>query len=112
MLPFTRPGSASLLSLDDQAPATFTAPPPTGLACPPLWVRTTRTAFGACTGDGWLATGGYDNLNADVAPCFAGLSPAQWHQVRGDFTCAGHHRGAVPPALLAPHASPLPLHHA
>ena len=83
-LPFVRPGSAgrtAIISLDDQVPAVFVMPPPTGLRTVPLLVPSAPAAYGACTGDAWRATVTYVDLNANVDEWFAGLDTEQCHQV-------------------------------
>ena len=108
MVPFNRPGSASLLSLDDQVPTAFVAPPATGRTTQPLLVPATPAAFGACTGDAWRAAATYVDVNAGVSACFSGLDTAEWHQVgswAGAFLRMGR---AVSAALLDPASSASP----
>ena len=83
MVLFSRPSSASLLSVNDQVPAAFVAPPATGLPTTPLLVPATPVSYSAGTGDAWRAAPAYVDVNAGVSGCFSGLDTKEWRQVGG-----------------------------
>ena len=89
LVPFARLGSASLLSVDDQVPAAFVAPPATGLPTAPLLVPATPLAYCAGSGDAWQAAATYVDVNAGVADCFGGLDTEKWRQVGRRSLCGG-----------------------
>ena len=88
-----------LLSVDDLVCPAWDAPPASGLPSTPCWVVSAPAAFSAGAGDGWVAPAGLRNLNAHVAPCFAGLDYTGVQAIADAYLCGATH--ALTAALLA-----------